>query len=51
MPVSRGAPTVSVAHVVGLAVEEVHATLLALELRGMVEVDDDGWRLAALAHD
>jgi DNA processing protein len=51
VPVSRGAPSVSVAHVAGLAAEQVHATLLALEVRGMVEVDDDGWRLAALAHD
>ncbi|WP_036509464.1 DNA-processing protein DprA [Nocardioides sp. URHA0020] len=51
VPVSRGAPSTSVAHVAGLAAEEVHATLLALEARGMVEVDDDGWRLAALAHD
>ena len=51
VPVARGAPTVSVARVAGLATEKVHATLLALEVRGMVEVDDDGWRLAALAHD
>jgi DNA processing protein len=52
VPVARGAPTVSVAHVAGLTAEEVHATLLALEVRGMVELDDDdGWRLAALAHD
>jgi DNA processing protein len=51
VPVARGAPTVSVARVAGLPAEEVHATLLALEVRGMVEVDDDGWRLAALAHD
>ncbi len=51
VPVARGAPTVSVARVAGLAAEEVHTTLLALEVRGMVELDDDGWRLAALAHD
>ena len=51
VPVARGAPSVSIAHVVGLGVEEVHATLLVLELRGMVEADQDGWRLAALAHD
>jgi DNA processing protein len=51
VPVARGAPTVSIARLVGLADGEVHATLLALELRGMVEVDVDGWRLAALAHD
>jgi DNA processing protein len=51
VPVARGASSVSVAHVVGLGVDEVHATLLALEVRGMVEVDDTGWRLAALAHD
>jgi len=51
VPVARGAPTVSVAHVAGLPAEEVHATLLALEIRGMVEMTDDGWRLAALAHD
>jgi DNA processing protein len=51
VPVARGALSTSVARVVGLAAEEVHATLLALEVRGMVELDDDGWRLAALAHD
>ena len=51
VPVARGASSTSVARVVGLADEAVHATLLALEVRGMVELDDDGWRLAALAHD
>jgi DNA processing protein len=51
VPVARGAPSVSVARLVGLEPRQVHATLLALEVRGMVEVDDDGWRLAALAHD
>ncbi len=51
VPVARGAPSVSVARLVGLEAGQVQATLLALETRGMVEVDDDGWRLAALAHD
>ena len=51
VPVARGAPSTSVARVAGLESEAVHATLVALEVRGMVEVDDDGWRLAALAHD
>lgn len=51
VPVARGASSVSVAHVAGVPVEEAHTTLLALEVRGMVELDDDGWRLAALAHD
>ncbi|GAA4725450.1 DNA-processing protein DprA [Nocardioides endophyticus] len=52
VPVARGAPSVSVARVAGLPAEEVHTTLLGLEVRGMVELDgDDGWRLAALAHD
>jgi DNA processing protein len=51
VPVVRGATAESVARVVGLAVESVQATLLALELHGMVEADEDGWRLAALAHD
>jgi DNA processing protein len=51
VPVARGAPSVSIARVAGLADEAVHATLLTLEVRGMVELDEDGWRLAALAHD
>ena len=51
VPVARGAPSISVARVLGLEVDAVHTTLLGLEVRGMVEVDEDGWRLAALAHD
>lgn len=51
VPVARGASSVSIAHVVGLGADEVQATLLALEVRGMVEGGVDGWRLAALAHD
>ena len=51
VPVARGVPTVSVARVAGMTAQEVHTTLLALEVRGMVELDDGGWRLAALAHD
>ena len=51
VPVARGAPAGSVARVVGLEASRVQAALLALELRGMVEADSDGWRLAALAHD
>ncbi|MEP9364467.1 DNA-processing protein DprA [Nocardioides sp. CN2-186] len=51
VPVSRSATSRSIARVVGLAVDEVHTTLQALERSGMVECDEDGWRLAALAHD
>lgn len=51
VPVARGATAVSVARLVGLGAETTHATLLELELRGMVEAGDGGWRLAALAHD
>ena len=51
VPVARDAPAVSIAHVLGLGADDVQATLLALEARGMVEGGEDGWRLAALAHD
>ena len=51
VPVARAATAVSMARIVGLDAGEVQATLLALELRGMVEAAEDGWRLAALAHD
>jgi len=51
VPVRRGATSLSVARVAGLAVDEVHSTLQVLERSGMVECDEDGWRLAALAHD
>jgi len=51
VPVSRGATSLSVARVAGLAIDEVHTTLRVLERSGMVECDEDGWRLAALAHD
>lgn len=51
VPVARGVTSVSVARLIGLEVGAVHATLLELEVRGMVEADTEGWRLAALAHD
>jgi DNA processing protein len=51
VPVARGASSASVARIIGIATEATHAALLELELRGMVEVDDGGWRLAALAED
>ena len=49
VPVARGATSVSVARIVGRATDKVHAVLLELEVRGMVEVDAGGWRVAPLA--
>jgi DNA processing protein len=50
VPVANGAPEVSIARVAGLATAEVVAALGHLSAVGLVEVDDEGWRLAALAH-
>ena len=50
VPAVHGAPSASVARVAGLGAADVHATLLGLELRGLVELDHSGWRLAAAAH-
>ncbi|MDF1602802.1 DNA-processing protein DprA [Nocardioides sp. YIM 152315] len=51
VPVARGATSASVARIVGLGTDAAHAALLELEVRGMVQCDEGGWRLAALAHD
>lgn len=50
VPVARGAGTDSVARTAGLGVVEVKTALSYLHGHGLVELDDDGWRLAALAH-
>ena len=51
VPVARGATSASIARLVGVSADQTHASLLELEIRGMVEAGEDGWRLAALAHD
>lgn len=51
VPVARGATSASVARLVGIGTDAAHAALLELEVRGMVECDESGWRLAAAAHD
>jgi DNA processing protein len=50
VPVARGAGSDSVARTAGLGLVEVQSALLYLHRNGLVEHDDDGWRLAALAH-
>jgi DNA processing protein len=50
VPVAHAAPTDSVARTAGLGVVEVRSALSYLLKTGLVEQDDDGWRLAALAH-
>lgn len=50
VPVARGAGTDSVARTAGLGIVEVSSALSYLHRYGLVEQDDDGWRLAALAH-
>jgi DNA processing protein len=49
VPVSRGAPSASVARTAGLEMVEVRRALAHLERRGLVERSDGGWRLAAPA--
>jgi DNA processing protein len=49
VPVAHAAPTDSVARTAGLGVVEVRSALSYLLKTGLVEQDDDGWRLAALA--
>jgi len=51
VPVFQGAPIDSVARAAGVALLEVQTALAGLERAGYVERDEDGWRLAALAHD
>jgi DNA processing protein len=50
VPVARGAGTDSVARTAGLGIVEVRTALAHLHRQGLVQQDDDGWRLAALAH-
>ena len=50
VPVARGAGTDSVARTAGLGIVEVSSALSYLHRQGLVERDDDGWHLAALAH-
>ncbi|NPC95542.1 DNA-processing protein DprA [Nocardioides sp. zg-DK7169] len=51
VPLAQGAPVDSVARTAGIALLEVQTALAGLERGGYVERDEDGWRLAALAHD
>lgn len=50
VPVASGAPVDSIARVAGLNLVEVSGTLSRLQAAGLVERDEGGWRLAALAH-
>jgi DNA processing protein len=50
VPLATGASESSIARVAGLAAAEVASALGQLHAAGLVEQDDDGWRLAALAH-
>jgi DNA processing protein len=50
VPVATGAPIDSIARVAGLSLLEVRSALTRLHQAGLVEPDDGGWRLAALAH-
>jgi DNA processing protein len=50
VPVAHGAGTDSVARSAGLGVVEVRSALAHLLGTGLVQQDDDGWRLTPLAH-
>lgn len=50
VPVGGGARADSIARIAGLGLVDVGAALAALARAGLVEHDEDGWRLAALAH-
>ncbi len=50
VPVARGARADSIARAAGVGLVEVGSALIKLEEKGLVEVDDGGWRLAARAH-
>jgi DNA processing protein len=47
VPVSRGVHADSIARTAGIALVEVGSTLSALRLKGLVELGQEGWRLAA----
>lgn len=51
VPVARAAPADSVARAAGLGLLEVQSALSRLHRAGLVEHGEEGWRLAALAHD
>ncbi|WP_166140345.1 DNA-processing protein DprA [Nocardioides ochotonae] len=51
VPLFQGAAVDSVARAAGVALLEVQTALVALERTGYVERGEDGWRLAARAHD
>lgn len=51
VPVARGARSDAVARTAGIGILEVRRTLGTLESKGLVRVDDGGWRLAAKARD
>jgi DNA processing protein len=50
VPLATGASAASVARVAGMAVAEVGPALAHLHSAGLVELDEEGWRLAAPAH-
>lgn len=50
VPVSSGVGPDSIARVAGLGLIEVRAALTTLHRVGLVDDDEDGWRLTALAH-
>lgn len=51
VPVAIGARADAVARTAGISIMEVRSTLGALEKKGLVRLEEDGWRLAAAAHD
>lgn len=51
VPVTRGAPTDSVARAAGIGLVEVRRTLEALGRHGLVDRDGDGWLLSDHARD
>ena len=50
VPVGRGSRSDSIARTAGVRLVDVGSALGRLEGAGLVERDEDGWRLAALAH-
>ncbi|MFC4786723.1 DNA-processing protein DprA [Nocardioides sp. MAHUQ-72] len=50
VPVGRGVGADSVSRAAGIGLMEVGSALGRLLAKGLVEQDEDGWRLAALAH-
>jgi DNA processing protein len=50
VPVAHGARAESIARAAGVGLVEAGSALLKLEQKGLVELDEGGWRLAARAH-